>query len=59
MLLKNKINVHLTSGNMIFPVEAPLLGCVSDRLVTKLGNGAIPPTSGNPGKSLKFFVTKI
>ena len=35
------------------PDETPLLGCESDRLVTKLGNGAIPPTSGNPAKSLK------
>ena len=42
---------NLISGKMIF--DAGLLGCDSSGLATKLGNGAIPGTSGNPVKSLK------
>jgi hypothetical protein len=43
------------SGKIIFPAPAPLLGWES----TKLGNGAIPGTSGNPEKSLKLKYRKI
>ena len=55
----NDSYLYLISGKTIFPVADPRLGCTSDGLVTKLGNGAIPGTSGNPVKSLEQKNVKL
>jgi hypothetical protein len=44
------------SGKIIFAIPEFRMGWLSVGLVTKLGNGAIPATSGNPEKSLKIAV---